>query len=138
MANISCWLEKAYLDWCLLGAGAPTRPPAIHLGLAVGTPTSIASANAAAGSEMGVATGYTRMTVTFGAANSPAGTASNNNYVSFGPFSSNGSAIGCHLWDAQAVGSSNCLWYGTLLNPRTFIPNDTLIVAPGALIVTLS
>lgn len=131
MANISAYLGKQTLDWMLGGASA-TQPANRWAGLAVGTPTSTG------GSEMGTLTGYSRLTALFGAANSPAGSASNTAAMTFGPFSSNGSAQGIQLWDGSPVASSNMLWYGTFLTARTFIPGDTLIVAAGGLILTLS
>jgi hypothetical protein len=131
MANISAYLSKAYLDWCLLGA-TPTRPGALWAGLAAGVPTSVA------GSELGTQTGYSRITALFGAAASPAGSASNTAAMTFGPFSSAGSVLGLQLWDGSPVGSSDMLWYGTLQTARTIGIGDTLVVAAGALIVTLS
>jgi hypothetical protein len=87
---------------------------------------------------MGTLTGYSRLTALFGAAASPAGSASNTAAMSYGPFSSNGSVIGVHVWDGSPVASSNMLWYGTLLTNRTFIPGDVLAFSAGALIITLS
>jgi hypothetical protein len=131
MANISAYLSKAYLDWCLGGA-TPTQPGARWAGVGVGNPTSVS------GSEMNTLTGYSRVTALFGAAASPAGSASNTAAMSFGPFSSNGSAVGIHLWDGSPVGSSTMLWYGTLQTARTFIPGDILVFSAGALNITLA
>ena len=131
MANISAYMEKAMLDWVLQGA-TPSRPAALFGGLAVGTPTSVS------GSEMGTLTGYSRVTALFGAAASPAGSASNTAGMTFGPFSSTGSAIGLHLWDGSPVGSSDLLWYGTLETARTFLVGDLLFLSAGALTITLS
>lgn len=130
MANISANLQKLMLDWTLGGAAA-TQPANRWGGLAVGTPTSVS------GSEMGTLSGYSRVTALFGAAASPAGSASNTAAMSFGPFSSNGSALGVQLWDGSPVGSSNMLYYGTLLTNRTFIPGDILVFSAGALNITL-
>jgi len=131
MANISAYMAKDTLDWQLGGAAA-TQPAARWAGLAAGTPTSVN------GSEIGTLTGYSRITALFGAAASPAGSASNTAAMTFGPFSSVGSILGLQLWDGSPVGSSNMLWYGTLLTARTIGIGDTLIVAAGALIITLS
>lgn len=131
MANISAYLSKAYLDWCLGGAAA-TQPTNRWVGLAAGTPTSVS------GSEIGTLTGYSRVTALFGAAASPAGSASITAGMTFGPFSSNGSILGVQIWDGSPVGSSNMLWYGTLLTPRTILVGDSLVFAPGALLITLS
>ena len=131
MANISSYLSKAYLDWCLGGAAA-TQPANRWAGLAIAAPVSVG------GSEMGTLTGYSRVTASFAPANSPAGSASNAAGQTFGPFSSVGSAIGVHIWDGSPVGSSNMLWYGTLAVARTFGIGDSLVFNPGALTITLS
>jgi hypothetical protein len=130
MAAFSSFFAKAVLDWGLGGAAA-TQPTARWAGLAVGTPTSVS------GSEMGTLTGYSRLTSLFGAANSPAGSASNTAAMTFGPFSSVGSALGIHIWDGSPVGSSDMLYNGTLQTARTFNPGDSLVVAAGALTVVL-
>ncbi len=132
MAAISAYLEKAMLDWSLGGAAAPPRPNAQWLGLAVGTPTLTSA------SEMNTLTGYSRLTCTMQAAASPQGTASNGAGMTFGPFSSVGSALGAVLFDGSPVGSSDLLWYGTLATARTFGIGDTLIFSPGALVMTLT
>lgn len=131
MANISAYMQKAMLDWTLQGA-TPTRPAALWAGLAAGTPTSVS------GSEIGTLTGYSRITALFGAAASPAGSASNTAAMTFGPFSSVGSILGLQLWDGSPVASSTMLWYGTLQTARTIGIGDTLIVTSGALIITLA
>ena len=131
MAAISAYLGKQTLDWQLGGAAA-TQPANRWAGLAVGTPTSTG------GSEMNTLTGYSRITALFGAANSPAGTASNTAGMTFGPFSSVGSVQGVQLWDGSPVGSSNMLWYGTLQTARTFGIGDSLVISAGSLTVTLS
>jgi hypothetical protein len=131
MPAIAAYLEKGLLDFSLGGATPPTVANR-WLGLAVGTPTSISA------SEMNTLTGYSRLTATIGAAASPAGSASNNAGMTFGPFSSVGSALGAVMFDGSPVGSSDMLWYGTLATARTFGIGDTLIFAAGALIFTLS
>ena len=131
MPALSAYHEKGILDWSL-GCATPARPNAWWLGLAVGTPTVTGA------SEMGTLSGYSRLTASMGAANSPAGSASNQNGMTFGPFSSVGSALGVDLWDGSPVGSSDVLWYGTLATARTFGIGDTLIYAPGALTMTAS
>ena len=131
MAAISAYLGKQSLDW-ILGGAAATQPANRWAGLAVGTPTSTG------GSEMGTLTGYSRLTALFGAAASPAGSASITAAMTFGPFSSNGSAIGMQLWDGSPVASSNMLLYGTLQTARTFAPGDSLVVSAGSLTITIA
>lgn len=131
MANIGAYLAKGMLDWSLQGA-TPARPNALWAGLAAGTPTSVS------GSEIGTLTGYSRITALFGAAASPAGSASNTAAMTFGPFSSTGSILGLQLWDGSPVNSSDMLWYGTLQTARTILIGDSLVLTAGALIITLS
>jgi len=131
MANIGMYLAKGMLDWVLQGA-TPARPNALWAGLAAGTPTSVS------GSEIGTLTGYSRLTALFGAAASPAGSASNTAAMTFGPFSSTGSILGMQLWDGSPVASSDMLWYGTLQTARTILVGDSLVLTAGALIITLS
>lgn len=133
MPNISAYLGKAILDWVCNGA-TPTRPAANWVGLAWGTPGS----NNNAASELNTSIGYSRVTVLFGAAASPAGSVSNTAAQTFGPFSSIMSIMGVHVWDGSPVGSSSMLLYGTLQTARTVAPGDSLVFATGALIVTLT
>ncbi len=130
MADFSSYLGKQTLDW-ILGGAAATQPANRWAGLAVGQP------NSAGGSEMGTLTGYSRLTALFGAAASPAGSASNTAAMTFGPFSSVGSAIGVQLWDGSPVNSSNMLLFGSLQTARTFGIGDSLVFAAGALTATL-
>lgn len=133
MPAISAFLGKNTLDWMLGGTGGAVSSPANRwLGLAVGTPTSTG------GSEMGTLTGYSRITALFGAAASPAGSASNTAAMTFGPFSSVGSVLGVNIFDGSPVNSSNQLWYGTLQTARTIGIGDSLVVAAGALTLTIS
>jgi hypothetical protein len=132
MANISAYAAKAQLDW-ILGGATPTRPTTQFVALSFGTPTSVSALG-----EIQVNSGYSRQTATFGAAASPAGSCSNNNGMTFGPFSSNQSVIGLIVYDTATINSGNMLWYGTLLTNRTVLPGDTLVIAAGNLLITLA
>lgn len=130
MAALSAYLAKNILDWTLGGASA-TQPANRWVGLAGGTPTSVS------GSELANAQGYfSRVTALFGAAASPAGSASNTAGMTFGPFSSGQSILGLQLWDGSPIGSSNMLLEGTLQTARTLGIGDSLTMAAGALTVT--
>jgi hypothetical protein len=130
MPNISAYAGKGVLDYLCAG-GQPTISNR-WCGLAWGTPTSTG------GSELNTSIGYSRITASFGPANSPAGTNSNNVAMTFGPFSSVMSILGIHIWDGSPVASSNMLLYGTLQTARTVGVGDSLVVAVGALTITLS
>lgn len=131
MANISAYFAKAMLDWGLGGASA-TQPSSRLAALSLGTPTSVS------GSEVLPNSGYLRQTALFSAAASPAGSASNTAAMTFGPFSSSNAIQGLVVYDTSAFTAGNMLWYGTLLTARTVLPGDTLVVAAGSLIITLS
>lgn len=131
MANVAAYLQKAMLDW-VLGGAAATQPSSRLAALSLGTPTSVS------GSEVLPNSGYLRQTALFGAAASPAGSASNTAAMTFGPFSSSNAIQGLVVYDTSAFTAGNMLWYGTLLTARTVLPGDTLVVAAGGLIITLS
>jgi hypothetical protein len=131
VANIGAHGAKQMLDW-VLGGAAATQPASRLAALSLGTPSSIS------GSEVNTNSGYARQTALFGAANSPAGSASNTAAMTFGPFSSSNAIQGLLIYDTISISSGNIWWYGTLLTARTVLPGDTLVVAPGALIITLS
>lgn len=133
MANISQAMQKSLLDWCLNGA-TPTRPGGCFAGLALGAPTSVASSEVATGS------GYARQSATMGAAATPAGSgsASNQNAMTFGPFSSSCVISGLFLADTVSSGAGTMLWFGNLATVRTPLVGDSLVVAAGALSITLA
>lgn len=129
MANISTYHAKMLLDFSLFGT-PPSAPSAHYVGLSLGTPTSVSASEIAAGS------GVTRQTVTYVAAASPAGSASNSNAVTFGPFSASGVVQGLQIFDASSAG--NMLWYGLLASARTMGAGDSLIFNAGALVNTMA
>ena len=131
MANIGAHGAKQMLDW-VLGGAAATQPASRLAALSLSTPSSIS------GSEHNTNLGYARQTALFGAAASPAGSASNTAAMTFGPFSSSNAIQGLLIYDTISISSGNIWWYGTLLTARTVLPGDTLVVAAGALIITLS
>ena len=134
MANISQYLGKALLDWCLLGA-TPTRPTSVFCGLSIGAPSSTSN------SEVGAASGYARVPASFAGALTPASSASasNSTAMTFGPFSSSQVISGLFLIDQSVLATAtNQLWFGNLTTVRTPLTGDSLVVAAGALQITLS
>lgn len=131
-ANVAAYAEKAALDW-INGGASPTRPTSWFMGLSLGAPTSVS------GSEMTTAVGYARQSATFAAAASPAGSVSNANAMTFGPFSSAFSISGMQVWDTGlSLNSGNMLWYGLLSSARTLGIGDSLVISAGALTITLA
>ena len=131
MANIGAWGAAAMLDW-VLGGATPVRPASRLVALSTGTPTSVSASG-----EYQTNSGYARQSALFGAAASPAGSASNTAAMTFGPFSSSNAIQGLLIYDTISINSGSIWWYGTLLTARTVLPGDTLTIAAGALIVTL-
>jgi hypothetical protein len=132
MANIGAFGAKQMLDW-VLGGATGTAPASRLIALSTATPTSVSASG-----EVNSQQGYARATALFSAAASPAGSASNTASITFGPFSSSNAIQGMLLYDTISINSGNIWWYGTLLTARTVLPNDTLFVNPGGLIITLS
>ena len=130
MAGISNYAEKVMLDY-MLGGATPTRPAAWGVGLSLGTPS------ASAGSEIATGSGYSKASGTFVAAASPAGSASNSNAMTFGPFSAGCTVQALGVYDTTATGG-NLLFFGQLATARTLGAGDSLIINAGQLILTLS
>lgn len=131
MAGYAAYASKASLDW-LLGGATPTRPAAWGMGLSGGVPSSTS------GSEVGTGSGWSRQTAIFGAAASPAGTASNATAMTFGTGATALSCTGVQLWDTLAATAGNMLMYGTLATARTLGVGDSLVFAVGAVIASLA
>lgn len=130
MPALTTYSAKQLLDWHLTATG--TAPATRAVGLSLGTPTSVSA------SEMATGEGVTRQTVVYNAAASPAGSASNSNAITFGPFSSARVVVGLTVWDNLVSGSGNTLWYGTLATSRSMGVGDSLIFSAGALVHTLT
>jgi hypothetical protein len=130
MACYGAYAQKAMLDWLFLGA-VPARPTVNGIGLSLGAPTSLSM------SEVGTASGYTAQTGSFAAAASPAGSVSNAGAHTFGPFSSAQAISGLIVKDTLAT-AGNMLAYGNLATARTVAIGDSLVIAAGALSISLA
>lgn len=96
------YLAKAMLDWALLGA-TPTQPASLFMQLATAVPTTDAAYEAPQFTN--------RMRMTFAAAQSPAGSATNlNSYIRTATAAA--TLTGWNLWDSPSGG--NRLFFGTL------------------------
>ncbi len=116
---------KDALDW-LLGGASPTRPSARFVSFATASPrTDSAFDGPFSGGLFG------RATVTFAAASSPIGTATNLN-----AFSNITTAVGWNLWDASSGGTR--IAYGTVTANIGCKSADNVGIAAGAIVVTLS
>ena len=133
MANIGIWAQANMLNWVLRGS-SPTQPAAVYVGLSLGAPTSVSF------SEVGAGSGYSRQSPGFGPAATPAGSgsASNSGAATYGPFSSSAVISGLFICDNATSATPNMLWYGNLSTVRTPLAGDSLVLAAGALAITLS
>ena len=117
--------QKALLDWVLQGA-TPTRPGKTYIQWATASPRTDSAFDGPFSP---------RMTVTFGGAASPAGTASNIAAVT-GTATAAATAVGWNLYDDSVAG--NRLAYGTLTANVGCKSADNPAFAAGALRVTLA
>jgi hypothetical protein len=133
MANVGLYGGKNMLDWSLKAAN-PATPAGIFIGLSLVAPGSAAS------SEVGAGSGYTRQSMAFAAAATPAGSASasNSTAATFGTFSSSAVINGIFVADTVSSAAGSMLWYGAVATARTPLPGDTVTLAAGALAITLS
>jgi hypothetical protein len=139
MANIGQVAQGRMIDWILgAPAAAPTRPSVYGVGLSLGSPTSTSASEVTLGSS-----NYTRQTLgatAFPPSSTVASSAfvSNSNAASFTNLSA-GSFSGIQIWDSVLSNNSgNMLFYGLLATARTTIAGDALVLAAGALTVSLS
>jgi hypothetical protein len=133
MANIGVGANHSMLDWSLKTSSIAT-PAAMFVGLSLGSPTTVSFSEVATGS------GYTRQSMAFAAALTPAGSASasNSTACTFGTFSSSAVLSGLFLADSVSSGAGSMLWYGTVATLRTPLPGDTVSLNAGALAITVS
>jgi hypothetical protein len=133
VANISIYAAQKMLDWSLK-ATTPATPAGIFIGLSLAVPSSAAS------SEVGTGSGYARQAMSFAVAATPTGSASasNSTAATFGPFSSSQAITGLFISDTVSSNAGNMYWFGNLATARTPLPNDQLVLAAGALAITLN
>lgn len=119
------YLAKALLDWALNG-GTPTRPSALWLAFATGSPTTASESNGA----------FTRKTVTMAAANSPQGSKTNLNALSARCTAAGQTPKGWNLYDGS---SGSRLMFGTLSSQLTCSSSTDIAAIPvGGLKIVLS
>ena len=130
MAALSDYAEKLLLDWSMT-TGSATRPTAWYVALYTAAPS-----DSGGGTEVSTG-GYTRQSVTFGAASSPGGTTSNTNTVSF---TASGASYGTvtHIGIFDNVSGGNLLWHGSMTASKTVADGDTLEFSIGNIDLTLA
>jgi hypothetical protein len=122
----SDYLQKALLDWCLQGA-TPTRASALWLDMVTSSPNVTSAFSGGAF--------FSRVTVTFAAANSP-----NTSATLLGAFTGTNTAaatfVGFNLYDHSTGG--NRLFWGTMTAAIGCNSADNPACAAGGLIIVLS
>lgn len=122
----TAYLEKALLDWALQGA-TPTRPAQLWLDLVTSSPNATSAFSGGAF--------FSRLTVTFAAANSPQNSATLLAAVT-GTATAAATFVGFNLYDTASAG--NRLVWGTLTAAIGCKSADNPAFAAGGLVIVLS
>lgn len=130
MAALSDYAEKLLLDWAMT-TGSATRPTAWYVALYTAAPS-----DSGGGTEVSTG-GYSRQSVTFGAASSPGGTTSNTGAVSFTASGANYGTV-THIGIFDALTTGNLLWHGAMTTSKTVNDGDTLEFSIGNIDLTLA
>jgi hypothetical protein len=111
--------------------GSATRPTAWYVALYTAAPDDTGGGTEVSGS------GYSRQSVTFGAASSPGGTTSNTGAVTF---TASGGSWGTvsHIGIFDNVSGGNLLWHGSMTASKTVADGDTLEFSIGNIDLTLA
>jgi hypothetical protein len=124
---LTTYMQKQALDW-ILGGATGTQPTGRFLQFATGSP----NINGASDGPF-----TSRLTVTFAAGASPAGSKSNANALTSATCTVAATVVGWNLYDANAGG--NRLAFGTLTASRTLrSATDNCALPVGVLTITLT
>lgn len=134
MAGIGAYLAGNFLDVSLKQTASFVSPGTLGLGISLGAPTSVSM------SEVGTGSGYVPQTLSMSSVAASGTIASNAAACSFGPFSSAQSLSGVVVKDdiAATVNNGHIFYFGTLATARTVSAGDTLVIAAGALTISLA
>jgi hypothetical protein len=130
MAALSNYAEKLLLDWSMT-TGSATRPTAWYVALYTAAPDDTGGGTEVSGS------GYSRQSVTFGAASSPGGTTSNTGAVTF---TASGGSWGTvsHIGIFDNSTGGNLLWHGSMTASKSVADGDTLEFSIGNIDLTIA
>lgn len=137
MAGIGAYLADNFLNVSLKQAASIVSPATLALGISLGAPTSVSM------SEVLSASGYTPSTLTMSSVSTGGSimVASNAAAITYGPFSSAQSLSGVVVKDTLAFSGGNqgnLYYFGLLATVRTVAIGDSLVIAAGALTITLA
>lgn len=140
MSAMSNYLEKKVLDH-ILNVTAYTAPSTLYIALFTGTASTV-KANLEAGTitdEVADSGSYSRTAVTFNAATSGAGTATNSADVTFTAASGSWGTVTCvAIMDGGTHGAGNVLIYGELTTAKTITSGDVFKIPSGEITITLA
>ena len=130
MAALADYSEKLILDW-LMTNGSATRPTSWYVALYTAAPSDSGGGTEVSGN------GYSRQSVTFGAAASPGGTTSNTNTLTFTASGGDWGII-THIGIFDNSTGGNLLWHGSMTASREIDDGDTLEFAIGNIDLTIA
>lgn len=132
MAGIGAYLAQLMLNVTLKNTASFVSAATLGLGISLGAPTSVSQ------SEVGTASGYTPQTLSMSSVGANGTIASNAAACTFGPFSTAQSLSGVVVKDTLSAATGNIYYFGTLATARTVSAGDSLVIAAGALTISLS
>jgi hypothetical protein len=137
MAGMGAYLSQLLLNVSLKQTASFVSPATLGVGLSLGAPTSVSM------SEIGTGSGYTPQSLTIGSVGAQGTQASNNAALTFGAFNAAQSVSGIVIKDTLSASAANgnlgnMHYFGNLSAARTFSSGDSLVIASGALTITLA
>lgn len=139
MSACSDYLEAKLLDHSL-GTASFTAPSTMYVGLfksTVDAATTLANLEAGTLTDEVSGGSYARQTITFNAASSPGGTATNNGAVTFPTATANWGDIS-HLALIWNDGSDRVAYAGALDSVKTVETGDSFVIQDQNLTITLA
>lgn len=139
MSAASNYLETKLLDHSL-GTTSWTMPASVYVGLfksTVDAATTLANLEAGTLTDEVSGGSYARQTISFNAASSPGGTATNNGAVTFPTATATWGDI-THLALIDASSSGNVLYAGALDSTKTVETGDSFVIQDANLTITLA
>lgn len=128
--GMGAYLAANLLNVSLKQTASFVSPATLGAGISLGAPTSVSM------SEVGTGSGYTPQTLSMSSVAASGTIASNAAAMTYGPFSSAQSLSGIVVKDTLGT-AGNLHYFGTLATARTVSVGDSLVIAAGALTITL-
>lgn len=130
MAAIGAYLAANLLNVSLKQTASWTSPASLVLGVSSGTPTSVSMSELSGG-------GYTGKALSMASVAASGTLASNAAAVTFGTFTTARTIKAMMVKDSLPTGSGRMHYFGLLASSVICSSGDTLVIAAGALTITL-